>query len=170
MAQHGVRLEALGPQHDRSRFECGNAVLDHYFRQQAGQDIRRRLAAVFVMLDAATDDIVGYYSLSATSVEPQSLPEDVTRRLPRYPLLPAILLGRLAVALDYQGRGLGGLLLIDALRRSLGQSTQLGAVAELVDAIDDAAVQFYQHHDFQPLLDQPRRLFIAMERVARIRW
>ncbi|MGC1279105.1 MAG: GNAT family N-acetyltransferase, partial [Xanthobacteraceae bacterium] len=109
-----LRVEALGPQHDRGSFVSGAEALDRYLRSQAGQDARKNMAAPFVLVlpDSA---IGGYYTLSATGVKLAEFPADVTRKLPRYPLVPATLLGRLAVDRNYQGRGYGRFLLADAL-------------------------------------------------------
>jgi GNAT superfamily N-acetyltransferase len=160
-------IEPLGRQHRRAAFACGSADLDRYFRHQAGQDQRRRIAAVFVAVDAQTgDEVAGFYTLSATAVRAAELPEDVAARLPRYPLLPAILLGRLARDERWRGQGVGELLLTDALRRSLAISGHLGALFVVVDAKDAAAVVFYERRGFRRFPDQPNRLFIGLGTVA----
>ena len=96
----------------------------------------------------------------------RELPPQTAARLPRYPLVPATLLGRLAVDRNHQGRKLGEFLLVNALRRSLAQSDEIGSVAVIVDAIDDRARSFYEHFQFIPFADQPRRLFLPMESIA----
>lgn len=160
-------IEPLGRQHRRAAFACGSADLDRYFRQQAGQDQRRRIAAVFVAVDAqAGNEVAGFYTLSATAVRAAELPADVAARLPRYPLLPAILLGRLARDERWRGRGVGELLLTDALRRSLAISGQLGALFVVVDAKDANALTFYERHGLRRFPDQPSQLFIALSTVA----
>jgi GNAT superfamily N-acetyltransferase len=111
------RVEPLGASHDRITFNSGVVELDHYFRHQAGQDARRRVAAPFVMLDRQ-DAIVGYYTLSACGLQLSEFPETIARKLPRYPVLPATLLGRLAISRSHQGKNLGRVLLLDALNRS----------------------------------------------------
>lgn len=110
--------------------------------------------------------VAGYYSLSATGVPVNDLPPETAARFPRYPLLPATLLGRLAVDRAHQGRKLGEFLLADALHRSLDQSTSIGSIAVVVDAIDDQARAFYEHFEFLALPDQPRRLFLPMATIA----
>lgn len=119
-----------------------------------------------------TDRIAGYYTLSATSIETTDLPEDIARRLPRYRVQPAILLGRLARDLGFRGMGVGELLMRDALERCLQiQQTELGAVAVVVDAIDEAAAHFYEGFGFIHIngagQGETRRLFVPMETIAR---
>jgi GNAT superfamily N-acetyltransferase len=161
------RIEPLDTIHGRANFASGSADLDRYFRQQAGQDQRRHVAAVFVAVDMQLAEVVaGFYTLSATSVEVTALPPKVAARLPRYPLLPAILLGRLARDERWRGQGLGELLLTDALRRSLRLSTQLGLAFVVVDAKDDAVGSFYERYGFSSFPDQSRRLFIPLDRIA----
>jgi GNAT superfamily N-acetyltransferase len=151
--------------HDRAEFKCGLAELDNYFQQQATQDAKRRVAAPFVMLDPERR-IVGYHTLSAYGVRITELPPAVAKKLPKYPLIPATLLGRLAVSREHQGQKLGRLLLMDALYRSWKNTTaSAGVVAE---AIDNSAREFYLHHEFLALPDHPRKLFIAMGTIKRM--
>ena len=110
-------MEALSAHHDRASFVCGTAEFDAYLHLQAGQDLRRKVAAPFVMLDQ-TGAIVGYYTLSACGIRLTELPPEVAKKLPKYPQVPATLLGRLAISREHQGQKLGRLLLMDALRRS----------------------------------------------------
>jgi ribosomal protein S18 acetylase RimI-like enzyme len=160
------RFEPLGRHHDRAAFSCGAPELDRYLQRQARQDMQRHIAAVFVLQDGEEAKIAGYYTLSATAIRLIDLPEGLSRRLPRYPDLPAVLLGRLAVDAAYQGQGLGEILLMDALTRALTQSQEIAALAVIVDAKDEAAVGFYRRYGFQQLEDQPRRLFLPMQTIA----
>lgn len=155
-------VEPLGRHHDRAAFSCGVEALDQYLRQQAGQDIRRRVAAVFVLVERGTTAILGYYTLSATSVQAEALPDDLVKRVPRYPHLPAILLGRLAVDTRAQGAGIGAALLANALHRSTTVAADIGAMFIVVDAKDDAARRFYERHGFRRFLDNEYRLFLPM--------
>lgn len=159
-------LEPLGPQHDRAAFVSGVAPLDDYLRQQAGQDMRRHAAVVYVLVERDTTAVAGFYTLSATGIDVAAFPADVARRLPRYPLLPAALLGRLAVDEHFRGQGLGRGLLLDALGRSYHLSRQIGALAVVVDAKDDAARRFYAHFGFRQLADAANRLFLPMATIA----
>ncbi|MEX2598219.1 MAG: GNAT family N-acetyltransferase [Dehalococcoidia bacterium] len=160
-------IEPLSAHHDRSAFDCGNESLTRYLRTQAGQDLRKRAAVPYVLLDAGTGVLVGYYTLSACRVDAAELPADIAKRLPRYRHLPATLLGRLAVDLRFQGTGIGKLLLADAMSRTLTHSKQIASVALIVDAIDEAASAFYQRHGFIPFPDQPATLFLPMETIAK---
>jgi GNAT superfamily N-acetyltransferase len=151
-----LRVEALGPQHDRDTFTSGVELLDRYFRTQAGQDARKNMAAPFVLV-LSIGGVGGYYTLSSTAVKLAELPENVARRLPRYPLVPATLLGRLAIDRRFQGRGYGRLLLADALLRVV--RSEIASFAVVVDAKDDTARRFYERESFLPLLDEPMKLF-----------
>ena len=161
----GYRVEPLGDQHDRTAFSCGVEALDRYFRAQAGQDSRRRIASCFVLV-APDASVAGYYTLSAAGVALADLPADIARKLPRYPLLPAALMGRLAVDHRQRGQRLGELLLFDAFSRAL--RSELAAYAFLVDAKDDAAQAFYEKYRFLPLPGPGRRLFLPLAEIARL--
>jgi GNAT superfamily N-acetyltransferase len=148
------RVEPLAG-HDRRAFTCGSDVLDRYFREQVTQDIRRRVAACFVAIDP-DEAVAGFYTLAATAIALDALPPERARRLPRYPVIPAVLLGRLGVSTAHQGRQLGAALVADALLRSM-RSDIVGHVL-VVDAKDDAAERFYAHLEFTPLPGTPNRL------------
>lgn len=154
------QIEALSGAHDRSRFDCGSPPLDRYLREQASQDIKRRVATCFVALPGNQEDIAGYYTLTATSIALGSVSAEIAKKLPRYPVVPAALLGRLAVSKAWQGKGLGSALLADALLRTA--KTELGVFAMLVDAQDEAACQFYEHFGFKLLLGHDRRLMLPI--------
>ncbi|MDE3175899.1 MAG: GNAT family N-acetyltransferase [Pseudomonadota bacterium] len=160
-----LRVEILGPQHDRASFSSGVEPLDRYLRAQAGQDARKNMAATFVVVlpDAA---IAGYYTLSSTAVKLLELPDDVARRLPRYPLVPATLLGRLAVAERVRRQGYGRFLLADALLRAL--RSEIASFAVIVDAKDEAARRFYERESFLPFPDLPRKLFRPMADIEKL--
>jgi GNAT superfamily N-acetyltransferase len=159
-------FEALAD-HDRIAFTCGIADLDDYLHRRASQDAKRKVAAPFVMLDTERR-IVGYYTLSAYGIRSSELPPGVAKKLPRYPLIPATLLGRLAVSREHQGQKLGRLLLMDALYRSWKTTTEVASVGVIAEAIDEAARNFYLHHEFIPLLEHPRKLLIAMATIQKV--
>jgi ribosomal protein S18 acetylase RimI-like enzyme len=154
------RLAPLGAEQDRGSFRCGEEVLDRYFQTQASQDIRRRVANCFVAVEVANGQVAAYYTIAAAGVPFVDLPPEQAKRLPRYPTLPAVRIGRLAVDKRFQGRGLGAALLMDATRRTLQAPPAVYAL--LVDAKNDEAVAFYQRHGFRPLVAQPRTLFLPL--------
>lgn len=164
----GYRVEALGRQHDRSAFSCGVQPLDRYLRERAGQDARRRVAAPFVLCEGKSNTVLGYYTLSALSVDVGAWPEDVAKKLPKYPVVPATLLGRLAVDTRLHGKGAGEHLLMDALWRALQASWQVASVAVIVDAKDDRAASLYRHYGFIDFAEQPKRLFLPMAVIERL--
>ncbi len=155
----GFVIEPLGGQ-DRSAFSCGAAPLDRYLREQASQDVKRLMASCFILTDAATNMVAGYYTLAATSVPANDLPPEVLKRLPRYPILPAALVGRLAVDRRFHRKGLGGVLLADAALRVLKGDTK--AFALIVDAKDENAVTFYLRQGFTPFASRPLSLFLPL--------
>ena len=161
------RIVPLGAGHDRQAFDCGQPALNTYLQRQASQDVRRRIAQLFVATSADPPNrIAGYYSLSAASFERRDLPAEAAKRLPHYPV-PAALLGRLAIDQACQGQGLGELLLLDALHRTLRASAALAVHAMIVDAKDAAAARFYARYGFIAFPSQPLRLFLPMETFAR---
>lgn len=155
-------LARLSPEHDRSRFECDAPPLNRYIKEQATQDMRRRVAACFV---AVTDEqrIAGYYTLASASIWLSDLPISISKKLPRYPSVPAVRMGRLAVDQAFKGQGLGAALLADALHRAA--SAEIAAFALIVDAKDAAAAAFYAHHGFIALPDTPMTLFLPLATV-----
>ncbi|MDQ8756184.1 GNAT family N-acetyltransferase [Sphingosinicella sp. LHD-64] len=155
-----IVFEALGKQHDRSTFSCGQADLDDWFRRRAGQDERRNVARVFVAVDSDLG-VVGFYSLSAFKLEIGDLPKEIARKLPRYDDgFPAALVGRLARDLRMHGKGLGELLVADAIRRILGAARALAVLAIIVDAKDERASTFYEGLGFRRFPLRPSRLFL----------
>lgn len=160
-----LRVEPLTSSHDRSEFESGVEPLDRYFRTQAGQDARKNIAAPFVLL-LPDGTIGGYYTLSSRSVQLAELPAQTVRKLPRYPLVPATLLGRLAVDRRQQGKGYGRFLLADALYRAA--RSEIASFAVIVDAKGESARLFYERESFLPLPDQPLKLFRPMADIRRL--
>ena len=154
-----VRITPLDPASERGSFDSGVEALDRYFRERVSQDIRRRVTTCFVARDRH-DRIAGFYTLSATSVLLADLPQETARKLPRYPTVPAVRMGRLAVDRSARGKGLGAALLADALARCL--DADIASFALVVDAKDEAAAAFYRHHGFIPFEDRPRILFLPL--------
>jgi ribosomal protein S18 acetylase RimI-like enzyme len=157
-----VRLDS---DHDRSAFHSGSEPLDGYLKQQVSQDVRRRVTACYVALTEG-QQIAGYYTLASACVLLSDLPMALSKRLPRYPTVPAIRMGRLAVDNEFKGVGLGGALLAEALTRSI--RSEIAAYAMLVDAKDESAAAFYKHHGLMELPSQPLKLFLPLASVASI--
>jgi GNAT superfamily N-acetyltransferase len=153
-------IEPLGEGHDRRSFRCGVEPLERYFHEHLGQDIRRRVTACFVAKEISSGRVAGYYTLTAGGILLGDLPAKLARRLPRYPTVPVARLGRLAVALDFQGQGLGGALLWNSLERAA--RSEVAVYALVVDAKDEQAERFYQHHGFVLLAGRPRTLILPL--------
>ncbi len=161
-------IEPLGKTHDRAEFSCGVPALDDYLKRRASQDARRRVAAPFMLVEAGGTAVCGYYTLSQMAVEIETLPEDIAKKLPKYPMVPVTLLGRLAIDRRFRGQGLGEFLLIDALRRSWSLSREIAAMAVLVEAKDEAAASFYEAYKFRRLPGHKDRLFLPMAKLDRL--
>jgi len=132
-----LRIAPLDPAHDRRTFTSGSEPLDRYFHQQVTQDIRRRVAACFVAIEERSQRIAGYYTLASASISLADLPADLASDFRDIPSVPAVRMGRLAVDQTFQGRGVGGALLADALARAL--RAEIAAYALVVDAKDATA-------------------------------
>ena len=152
-------LAQLEAKHDRTAFHSDSDPLNRYMREQATQDVRRRVAACFVAL-ADGKRIAGYYTLASASLLLADLPASIGRKLPRYPTVPTVRMGRLAVDQAFKGQGLGGALLADALHRAA--RSEIAAYALMVDAKDQNAAAFYHHHASIPLPESPRTLFMPL--------
>ncbi|MCU0756052.1 MAG: GNAT family N-acetyltransferase [Xanthomonadales bacterium] len=157
-------LAPLDAAHDRSAFCSDSEPLNRYLREQVSQDIRRRVAACFVAL-ADRQRIAGYYTLASASLLLTDLPASIAKKLPRYPTVPAVRMGRLAVDQAFKGQGLGGALLADALDRAA--RSEIAAFALMVDAKDAAAAAFYLHHGFIALPDTALTLFLPLASIRR---
>jgi predicted GNAT family N-acyltransferase len=156
------RIEQLDKKHNKNFFSCGNEALDQYLKIQASQDSRKNVAITYVLTQQDSDDVSGFYTISSIGIFPGELPADLAKKLPRYPVLPGILLGRLAVDENMKGNKIGAFLLTDALKRSLAVSHQIGIVAIIVDAKDAIAVNFYKHFGFIPFPENDHRLFLSI--------
>jgi ribosomal protein S18 acetylase RimI-like enzyme len=165
-------IEPLAASYNRLAFSCGVEALDRYLQTQAGQNIRRRISNCFVAVPSddnssnTTTIIAGYYTLAAASIPLTDLPPEQAKRLPRYPVLPAALIGRLAVDHRYRKRSLGSALLFDAIKRAMPADPAIFAL--VVDAKDDAAAAFYRHFGFQFFASRPMSLFLPMAVCAKL--
>lgn len=155
----------LDDRHQRAAFTCGVDALDRYLQTQAGQDVRRRANGVFVLIDPKqAETVLGYYTLCATALPPGAIPDAARKHIPRYPLVSATLIGRLAIVKSRQGQRLGAVLLADALRRTLASAETVGSSMIVVDALDDDAAAFYAAHGFVRL-PESLRLVLPMRVV-----
>jgi ribosomal protein S18 acetylase RimI-like enzyme len=157
-------IELLSPQHHRDEFACGVEPLDRYFREQVSQDVRKRATACFVAREIATDAIAGYYTLAAGAVLLSGMPSGLAKKLPRYPDVPVARLGRLAVDERFRGRQLGAAMLWDALKRAA--RSEVAVYGVVVDAKDDDAVAFYEHHGFIMLSAEARQLVVPLANLG----
>jgi GNAT superfamily N-acetyltransferase len=153
------RIEALAATHDRKGFSSGAEPLDRYFRELVTQDVKRRVSNCFVALDDA-HVVAGYYTFAATSLPLTELSAEEAKRLPRYGLMPAGLIGRLAVDQRFQGRRLGGALIMDAVARAARAEPAIFAL--IVDAKDEVAATFYEHLQFRRFVSRPGTLFLPL--------
>ena len=165
-ATRDLSIATLDPLHDRKSFTCGTESLDRYLKTQASQDQRRKANGVFVMTaHEAPERVLGFYTLCATALSQGEVPESAKKLVPRYPLVSATLIGRLAVATERQGQGLGGILLTDALRRAYASAGTVGSSLIVVDALDERAIAFYLAHGFVRLPDS-LKLVLPMSSIA----
>ena len=162
MSKAAFRLNALDLSIDWTSFDYGTQALNRYFESQVMQDFERRIAACFVATHAS-GQIAGFYTLSAVSIVLNQLPTTVTKKLPRYPTVPAVRMGRLVVDLQFKKQGLGGALLFDALARAA--RSDIAAYAMVVEAKDETASAFYRHHGFIALPERALTLFLPLATV-----
>ena len=153
--------------HNRDYFSCGVEELDAYLKKYALQDTKRNLSKVFFMEGRISGEIIGYYSLSSFSFSKSEITPGISKKLPRYPI-PAILLGRLAMGIDHQGKRFGAKLLMDALLRVQKVSESFGIYAVVVDAKDEKASAFYQRFGFIPFEEKTKRLFVPLEVIKKL--
>jgi len=159
-------IEPLGKGHQRKAFSCGNERIDRYFRETVTQDIRRRYATCFVARDLETGQIAGFYTLSSSNIPLTAVPEPLASRLPRYPTVPAVLIGWLGRDQFYAGLGLGEALLFDAIKTVA--EAPIGAHAIFADAIDEKAAAFYAGFGFTGLNDRPNTLYLPIATAQRL--
>ena len=161
------RFERLANAHNRAAFSSGALQIDDWFHKQAGQASRRGIATVHVMVDNATDAVIGFYTLSNFTILAADLPPELGRTLPDRILLPAHLIGQLAVDARQQGKGYGGLLLFDAVHRARRMTEHSASLAVVVHSVDTQAAAWYTRHGFVPFPAHPLSLFIPMRGITR---
>jgi predicted GNAT family N-acyltransferase len=162
-----LEISILDKTHNRKSFECEEKLLSDYIQKQVSQDIKRRLAICFVAADS-NNNVVGYYTLTSESLGRESIPEKYLKRVPKNYNAPVILLGRLARDIKEKGTGMGEHLLLDALFRSFTLSEEsIGAMAVVVDPINEFAVRFYEKYGFERLPDS-EKMFLPMNTIRQI--
>jgi hypothetical protein len=162
-----IKIELLNSELNKKDFRCGKEMLDNYLHTQASQDVKRKLCVVFAMFEDTT--IKGYYTLSNSSIPAELMPEAVKKKMPRsYEALPVTLLGRLAIDVKFKAQGLGGIILLDALKRSFDIANKsLGSIGVVVDPLDDDAIAFYKKFGFI-LLPDSGKMFLPMADIAQL--
>lgn len=154
--------------HNRAAFSCGEVSLDDYLQKRARQDVEKRAAVVYMMTTSEHPNVIlGYYTLSSTGVSLGTIAPDRVKHFPRYPMVSATLLGRLAVDQRFKGQGHGGRLLSHALQQSLEKSKEIASAMVVVDALHDEARKFYEKYGFLQLTDDPMRLYLHMDTIAK---
>lgn len=161
----GWEINPFSPAFDRTAFDCGNDPLNQFLRQRVSQYEKRGLGRTFLLVEAGQTRVLGFYTLAASQLPLSVLPEGDAKKLPRHPV-PVLLLGRLAVHRTTHGKGAGRLLLRDAIQRCVSVANQVGAFAVYVEAIDDAAVKFYQKHGFTLLTPETDKLFLKISHAS----
>ena len=156
-----IKFEKLTRGHNRKQFDCGEQSLNRYIQRFARQNAQNDLGETYV-LSNNSKDILGFYTISTASLDFNAYPQN--KGLPKY-AIPSALIGRLAIDQNQQGNGYGKLLLVDALKRILKVSDEIGIHCITVDAKDDNAKKFYQNFGFEELLDEKNHLYISLEKV-----
>ena len=155
----------LAATHDRRNFSCGEVVLDDYLRRLARQHAASKISRTYVV--AKGERILGYYSLAMSAIRKEQLPEQYQKRFPNYPV-PVARLVRLSVDQRVQGKGLGKLLLMDALYRCHRLSDEIGSVGVVVDAKHERAQSFYRQFNFEGFPDTPMTLWLPITAIAKL--
>ena len=159
-------IERLSKSHDRSGFKCGNDKIDSYFRHTVSQEVKRNYATCFVAREITTGKVAGFYTLSSSNIPLVDIPADLARKLPRYPTVPAVLIGWLARNLAFHGADVGSVLLFDAIKTVA--EAPLGAYAVFANAIDEKAAAFYEDFGFMPLTGKPLTLFLPVATTVQL--
>ena len=162
-----MKIQLLEKTHNRKDFSCEDDSLTEYIRKQVSQDIRRRLAACFVAVDNK-QNVIGCYTLTSESLGRELIPDKYLKQVPEGYNAPVILLGRLARDIKAKGTGLGEYLLLDALFRSYKLSNEnIGAMAVVVDPINEKAAEFYKKYGFEQLPDS-EKIFLTMKTIGQL--
>jgi len=162
------QVRPLDKKHDRSGFDCGEPSLNIYIRERAGQHARKDISRTFVAVSPGDRIVQGYYTLATGSIKFESMPPKQRKGLPSEYPIPTAYLVRLAVDKRYQRKGLGGVLLYDAMARAVRAADDMGIHAFMVQAVSDPAKTFYIQHGFAPVEDDPLHLFVTTKVVRKL--
>lgn len=168
MNHNQYQITVLNEHHNKKAFSSGVDELDRYLAEQASQETRRNVSITYVLSEADSEIIAGYYTLSSNIIILDDLPENIKSKLPYYHSLPTTLLGRLAVDKKYQGNQFGEKLLVDAFKHSYVASQSVASMAVIVKANDQSAINFYKRYDFIEYYDTPDKLFLPMKTIEKI--
>ena len=164
-----LRIEPLGSSHDRAGFDCGVVPLNRYLHETARQHVSKGVARTFVLVEEtvnAPKPVLGFFTLSLCQVVAEDVPPKWAKKLPGQ--IPAMRLGRLAVARTHQRQGLGKILLVEAIYKVAAVAAAAGGIGLFVDAKDRAAADFYERFGFEPTPTEPLTLFMPMDTVRRL--
>ncbi len=161
-----IIVETLQPHHDRKDFDCGNDDLNRYLVQLAGQHQKKGFAQVYVAVREGQSKVLGFATLSMGSVLLEDLPEELRKKLPKHPV-PVTHVGRLAVSVSVQGKGLGSLLLAHCAEVTMNAAEKIGVFAMEIAAKDDAAYEYYLRRGFLPLADHKRTLYVPVQTLRK---
>ncbi|SMD42419.1 Acetyltransferases [Aquiflexum balticum DSM 16537] len=161
-----MKICKLGKSHKKNEFDCGKRSLNDYLAKIAKQDVEKNVAVCYI-LEGEENKVIGYYTLSSGSIPKEEIPDNVSKKLPRYSDIPFAAIGRLAIDKNYQGKGLGGYLLVEAFTEILKVSEVLGIAGVFVDPIDNAAIKFYELYGFIKL-NTSDRMFLPMATIREL--
>jgi len=164
LSLESVIFRRLEKSDDRASFDCGVDELNVFIKKYARQNQRLSIGVTYIATYPEQNSILGYYTLSSGEVQFENMPQDLLKRMPRYPV-PVVRIGRLARNLSVRGSGMGSLLLMDAFERILRISGELGIHGIEVDAKDEFAKSFYESFGFQELRDDSLHLYISLKLV-----
>lgn len=161
-----MRFELLSRNHDRTQFDCGSEPLNLYLQTTARKHMARGISKTFVLVNPNGKSIIGYFTLSAAEITKSDLPAEIAKRMPK--ILGVVLLGRLAVDKSYQGKGIGLVLLHEAVTKTVHAAENIGICGMMVKAKDAKAAAFYEHYGFQRGEKDNHLLFLPITTLRKI--
>jgi GNAT superfamily N-acetyltransferase len=154
-------IELLNKSHNREQFDCGVEILNRFLQATARQHIQKGISRTFVLIDRnCPQNIIGFFTLTLCEFSSEKLPSTIAKKYP--PQVPAVKLARLAVDRRFQGQGIGEILMIEAMQRSLLVADTAGGIGLFVDAKDESAQSYYTRYGFISLEDSPLEMFLPL--------